>query len=485
MNMKKMFAGLIALVAGLALSAGSALATKGYMGGDPAMMKLVPYYETGDNRATIIGIQNLSPQEMSTEALHQDVADLKAYLAGEAATANITDDTDGLIPGLDADAVLLETDLNGRATAEQALADAEMAAYTEHLFITVNVYDAMGMMMDNASATLCLAEHQFGVVVLQGSADTMMMDNTQKAVLSVMDGDIPEYGWVKIIAENRKFTGCGATAPNTLMNVVLDTPGDATTLPVANSMIAAWTIIQDVGDGFFGTEVPTTTIMLNAKVGDADMAEIACYATPAQTVTDGAAATADANTNGLFDKERCGMIPERHNNASVADDESPATLAPFTTDTTPRGHAFARYDAGDESMVVVWLAKGADKEDTRPSARRMLDVVVKCEDGSVMMASDIDGNMSSAKVHAPNMITMIDPTMGAVGELTDMCEGDRGTLQITMPDGSNVGMAFSHITQMMGHYRMNFPGYNMASITTCATAGGTEIADQRAACMAP
>ena len=30
MNMKKMFAGLIALVAGVALSTGSALATKGY-----------------------------------------------------------------------------------------------------------------------------------------------------------------------------------------------------------------------------------------------------------------------------------------------------------------------------------------------------------------------------------------------------------------------------------------------------------------------
>ena len=29
-----------------------------------------------------------------------------------------------------------------------------------------------------------------------------------------------------------------------------------------NSMVAAWTIIQDVGDGFFGTEVPTSTISM-------------------------------------------------------------------------------------------------------------------------------------------------------------------------------------------------------------------------------
>ena len=42
MKMDKMFAGLIAFVAGVALSAGSAFATKGVIGGDPAMMKLVP-----------------------------------------------------------------------------------------------------------------------------------------------------------------------------------------------------------------------------------------------------------------------------------------------------------------------------------------------------------------------------------------------------------------------------------------------------------
>ena len=66
MKMDKFCAGLVALVAGLALSAGNASATRGYVGGDPAMMKLVPYFETGAMKATIIGIQNLSEQEAST-----------------------------------------------------------------------------------------------------------------------------------------------------------------------------------------------------------------------------------------------------------------------------------------------------------------------------------------------------------------------------------------------------------------------------------
>ena len=48
------------------------------------------------------------------------------------------------------------------------LADAMEALQTEHLFVSVNVYDAMGMMMEDASAELCLAENQFGYVILQG-----------------------------------------------------------------------------------------------------------------------------------------------------------------------------------------------------------------------------------------------------------------------------------------------------------------------------
>ena len=125
-------------------------------------------------------------------------------------------------------------------------------------------------------------------------------------------------------------------------------------------------------------------------------------------------------------------------------------------------------------MVYLWLAAGGDMDDTVPSKRRMLDVTVKCEDGSVMMASDIDGNMSPAQVAAPGKLTMINPTMGAVGELTDMCAGDRGVLQIRMPNGSRVGAAGTHITQMGGHYRMNFPAYSSAGTMACTAADAGE-----------
>ena len=282
----------------------------------------------------------------------------------------------------------------------------------------------------------------------------------------------------------------------------------------------AWTIIQDTGDGFFGTEVPTATISTSAALSiraDTDGtftevltgaaatrimldAQVACYSLPAadlaQTpsqLTDPAPGTPNTSvtpgtapyTGGVFDQAKCGLIPERHDNSrmlsgamkgmlSIVD---PTTATDGTTDplgsATPRAHAVARYDAGDESMVYVWLATGMDMDDTKPSQQRMIDVAVKCADGEVMMDADADGNPMPIKVPAPDMITMItmitmiDPNGDDLADYTDMCSGDRGALQITMPDGSTAGMVFTHITQMMGHYRMNFPGYSMANPATC------------------
>ena len=455
MKMNKMFTGLIALVAGVALSAGSAFATNGYVGGDFARMKLVPYYETGDSRATIIGIQNLSPRETATTDQHTAVMDLQNYLDGEnpsqALIDNATDDITA------ADGVALDTlDLTEVAAVEAALEAAQMAVLDEYVFVAVNVYDAMGMLMENASAELCLKEHQFGVVVLQGPS-AMMAEGYQMQTLSMMDGDIPAYGYVEIMADTTKYSACGSESFRDPVATIVadDADSDPNTVDPAQSMIAAWTIIQDIGDGFFGTEVPTSTITMGSNLGEvADDAaddgdpELTCYGGDTAVV---ATATTAPDVTGNFDMTKCGLIPERHNMGALDSDT-----------TTNNANAIARYDVGDESMTVVWLAAGGDTDETKPSARRMLDVLVKCEDGTVMMASDIDGAMSPAQVAAPGMLTMIDPAMGAVGELTDMCEGDRGVLRITMPNGSVAGMVFTHITQMGGHYRMNFPGYSKA-----------------------
>lgn len=486
-GMKHMFTCAVAMVAGLAL-AGSAWATSGYMTGDAAMMKLIPYYETGENRATLIGIQNMSPREDSTNALHKAVADAEKMLM---------DNTN--------------PDLDEIARLEKAIADAQAKLYKEHVFITVTAYDDMGMMMDGAVATLCLAEQQFGYVVLQGGAD-MGMDGHQGMRLSVMDGDIPEMGYVKVVAEDRKFTSCGVTGPNRLMNVDTDATDEDIDIRGAMSRVASWAIIQDVGIGFFGTEVQSATLSMAMTTATPDATPavtvdgdpmLACYNEMNQiqqtlsTVdrTDGTGARGNKGkapyTRGDFDPTRCGLIPERHDNTRGADgmlvtssgaggtdvidataDAAAIATARMAADTaTPRGYAYARYDAGDDTMVVVWLAEGMDTDDTRPSMRRMLDVTVICSDGTERMKMDADGNMMAIPVPAPTMLTTIDPNGMHLEEYTMMCPDDWGVLKIMMPDKSTAGMVFSHITQMGGHYRMNFPGYGMADPMTCYETG--------------
>ena len=497
MKMGRLFACLIGFVAGVALSAGSAFAqTNGYTVGDQANMKLVPHYETDDMKATIIGIQNMSPQEASTKALHLDVADLEAYLRGDlpsttpepnirpdSATDSQAKNINSLIQPEDTSApvdvsdpkAIDKNDLNAVAAAEKALADANAAVVVEHMFITVNVYDAMGMAMKEeetdkvlSSATLCLAENQFGVVVLQG-AMAAGAGSLKMRTLSVADGDIAEYGFVEIMAGTKKYDGCVAATPDGLNPVDDDTDGTNALGPTDNE-VAAWTIIQDIGAGFFGTEVPTATVSMSKKTGEDAKDEVACYTAPD---ANSGSATQAPFTEGAFMTGRCGLIPERHNIGVDADTDGSYL---DEIDSTENATVTARYDIGDETMVYVWLAKGMDTEDTLPRDERMLEVSVICEDGMMPAGADADGDNQPdpIKVAAPTMVTLIDPAGDELGPYTDQCEGDRGVLSMTMPNGSHAGMVFTHITQMMAHYRMNFPGYSMASTTACTADSATE-----------
>ena len=64
-----------------------------------------------------------------------------------------------------------------------------------------------------------------------------------------------------------------------------------------------------------------------------------------------------------------------------------------------------------------------------------------------------------------------------------MAAGGRGVLNFAMPDKSNAGMVWTHISQRMSNFRMNMPGYNMASPTmTCETADTGDTGDDATDC---
>ncbi len=548
MKMDRFFTGLVALVAGLALSAGSAYATEGYVMGNPGPVKLVPHYEIGDTKATIIGVQNIaSGDNDSNECQNTDTA-MTALTDATAVPqcAMDFDRDDRTAPTLPA-ATLTALDGSVVTAAQQmrmatAQANADDA---QNLVVTAVAYGPSGE--EQHSADICLAPGGFGYFSLQMMGSDMDMDMANGAVLTMADGigvdgmmtsmddagrTITEpahvYKGFVVLSASHRVTFCdGRKTPND-EPVRVNTPSD--NLPraatgtdaatnrdiyITNPAIAAWTIVQDVGDGFFGVEVPTPSVTMArtpTKVIQADSLMLDCYdtdddaaiagvANDAATATGGNEVTLNASQNvvrGSNDEEdsewnmmKCGLIPERHNNdrrhrldpvdtaggataanypVGAPDTRGPQDDAAVTDGTagfaTPRARAFVRYDTMDETMVYAWM--GAEGT--------ALDITVHCEEG---METEIDdpsadtmSTLGTATIMVPGMTKMIDPAMGEVGDFTETCMGTRGVLEIMMPDGSNAGMVWSHIKQMDGHYRMNFPGYSMADPTECRTVAG-------------
>ena len=357
MKMARIVGGIVAgVVVGLSLMVGSAFA---YEIGDKAANKVVPYYEVGGALATIIGVQTLAVGDNDDDA---------------------TNDT------------------------------------FDHLIVTVRVH---GTGADESIDTyLCMAENQFGYVVLQESAATEGQEIAHRGlVLSMAEDEIADTGYVTLTATDR-VGDCSVGLTTQTQPVDVDPPTPGTDADEVFPAIAAWTIMQDVGGGFFGTEIPTVT----------------------------------NNAMGL--------------------------LSVGATSTAP---VISRYDInpGNESVtdIYVWLKGGEDTTATPPNNQRVLRIAVHCEDGEVVdklpdpTEADSD-NTKDITVPAPGPVTVIDPTAGDLGEATAMCldnEGDRGrgVLGITTSKKSGGagtsrrdGMVWSHISQRGANFRMNFLGYD-------------------------
>ena len=467
MKMNKLFAGLIAFVAGVALSAGSAFATKGYTIGDMAGAKLVPYYMAGHTVFTAVAVQNMSAREASTVAANAEV------MAAEDALKTAMADTTSTQAAL--------------TMAEERVAAAKEAAYTEHLLVKVMVYDAMGMEVEmEYTPELCLAEMQAGYVLFtEHDVPEQHMDD-RGMVLSMDMSGIPAEGFLKLVAGS-KLQSCMPTRESGLAKVRLGASDGATppvfaeadTDTVGSRMFAAWTILQDVGTGFFGTEIPTASVTLatddDGTTADVDESTLGlgCYG-DSMVGGDTGEFNLSLTTGQAGDRYRCGLIPERHNNAMTGD---PAALD--LANATPRSMVTVRFDVTEGSVndVYVWLAMGEDDMDTPGSGVRRVDVTVTCEDGMMAQVPSTDPfadegtMMDSAVVTLPDKINVIDPMGDALMPFASQCmdAGGRGTLQFMMPSGSYAGMAWTHISQRMMNFRMNQAGYNAGNPSNCNT----------------
>ena len=327
MERKKFGAGLIALVAGIALSAGSAFAQLGYLQGDPSIGKLVPFYEVSSTQATIIGLENVV------------------------------------------------TGANG------------VTAASNFIFVHVVIFNVAST--EIFDATLCLSPYDFGFIILQNApATAAQLAETGfgvKILVASVTGDfIPTSGYVTLAV-----TATGTSCTTGITGVLAGS-------------LAAWTIVQDVGTGFFGTEIPTTSAGVNVTTGLITCAGTTCP----------------------------GLIPTASN-----------VVARFDINPT----------VGSVTTIYVWFNSNGALI-AGGSLFRNVSAFLQCEHELQI----------STTISVPFEVNAINPaTLGGVGQCTQAGQY-RGVLRFAMPD---TGFLWSHISQSGANFRMNFPGYNLSANT--------------------
>jgi hypothetical protein len=194
--------------------------------------------------------------------------------------------------------------------------------------------------------------------------------------------------------------------------------------------LATWAILQDIGTGFFATEIPTPTAAITSPTNDPVLSS--------------------GGTISGFGS--LGLIPGPPPNPSAG--------SPFDENTDIAGNGsrvIARYDVnpsiGSHTEIFVWLKRNAFNVPNDPGAgvRRggaSLEAFLKCEDETVF----------STTIFLPDEVNIINPDTLAGIELCKAQGEYRGVLEFRIPD---TGFLWSQITQETDHFRENFLGYNL------------------------
>ncbi len=290
----------------------------------------------------------------------------------------------------------------------------------EYMLVHVAVFDPESI--EQLDFDLCLSEHDFGFVVLQkGVRDDLQMAELalrgdKAAVLSLDAGDLTSpIGYVTLCA--RRIDNC--TSRQILS-------------PPQSPWLYAWTILQDIGSGFFATEVPTPAA--DADFGSGEILSAGC----------------EIPIGGVATRVEDCLIP-------------------------PNRRVGARYDVnpliGAGSSVIVWLSDNALAPGARCSGDPgMPAAAAQCTydsgQGECKCAAQLRGEDEgsvSTRVPLTREVNVVDPAaLSGIGLLTGSQPPEyRGVLEFRMPASSGgAGFLFSFVDQEGLHYRETFLGYD-------------------------
>jgi hypothetical protein len=278
--------------------------------------------------------------------------------------------------------------------------------------INVHVTAFNGRSSHLVDIDICLSPFDFGFVILQeppptdGQEGDIGVENGVGRILWAGGGGLgtATFGYLSLKVTD-KFESTNGNCS-----------GDS--LPVDDGEaepMATWAILQDVGDGFFGTEIPTPTALVHSTSG---------------AVTGGPGAY--------------GLIP------------GPTDVS-CETNSGDGNRVIARYDVnpsvGSETHIFVWQKRNAFPISNDPGSG--------CNRLGASFTGFLDCETEveiSTTLALPDEVNVINPAnLNGIGQCTN-AGLFRGVLRFAMPD---TGFVWSHISQADANFRMNFLGYNL------------------------
>ena len=266
------------------------------------------------------------------------------------------------------------------------------------MFINVHVTVLDVTSVEVINFDMCLSPFDFGFLILQDGAPSAAQSAEtgaapqKRIILSVENTLIPHNGYVTF-AVTHSGSSCG-----TLSTPIVSAPNGLA------GYLVAWTILQDVSSGFFGTEIPTSSARVHGVAGNVDC----------------------DNANAAYVGQCYGLIPRTNG-------------------------VIARYDVNDNvgsvTTVFVWLEENAGVVSSLNRASNTPSFW-DCENEQEI----------SVQIPLPVEVNWFDPTNFPGLDLCTQNGAYRGVVRFNMPA---TGILWSHISQVGANFRMNFLGINM------------------------
>jgi hypothetical protein len=388
----------------------------GFVMGDPSGGKLIPIYEFGAGVCDEDG-DGAKDSDENSQCFDDDDCDPgdTCITAGAATATLIGVENTILTPG-----------------------------FADDIFVHLEVFDKRSN--PKFSKTFCLTQGDFGFIVLQNEAPSEDQEAERDLrcgpdsahprpdpsckvtfLTNEIDG-IPAAGYVTLSALRARYLddGTGLCCDNGF-NTVVDGEEPAQSL-------YAWAVLQDVGEGFFATEIPVVSAGVNFEVGTPDDVPCGIVADTGEKSQSGDT-NAIAGTACLFDTSVDQLLGD------VIFGLIPGTL-----------RVGARYDCNpandSETQMVVW------QQNNREASN--IPIILRGEDeGCVDSSIDLPDEV--------NIINVCDvtgvPQLATSGQF-------RGALEFITPQSFQDGLfLFSLIRQADAHHVLTQLPYNTGEST--------------------